>query len=374
MSGTVCDKFYENDVKPLLKATLSRLEEDFQQNKEMLKMEFLNSFKDVCIYIKEVERSTGRKAGFIIYNLLRTRMLSKRYEYMVVLYDKDWYLKDGVKVGDLNVQFFYKHFEELWQELLKLYKKYIMQVSVVDVERIMMDQLDSFHKYVVEMMRYSLIDAIETEEYKSLEKEAVMEIQSGEYFEPCDTVHIEHKEKNYIEIIKWLDKKEKGEYCFQDFRGIDLMDRQYQNIDLRYTDLRCSKLDGLDISFSLLMGTKFKSTRMKGANLIFSMISDANFEEADMTGAKLQSCLAFTGKNTVNEWKKVGFTGVSFKNAILKDASFKWANVIGADFEGADLQGAVFEEAKLFRSRFSKEQLEQISLSKEQLEQIEIIK
>lgn len=162
MKREALDQFYENDVKPLLKECVDNLEADFQINKKDLKDEFIASFKEICKEIKKVEVTTGLKTGFIMYNLLRTRILQHQYKYIVVVYDKEWYLKDGVKVGELDVSFFYKHFDTLWQRLLNESRKYVMKISIVDVEKIVFDQLDYFHKYVVEMMRYSIIDAVET--------------------------------------------------------------------------------------------------------------------------------------------------------------------------------------------------------------------
>ncbi|TCO68977.1 pentapeptide repeat protein [Marinisporobacter balticus] len=380
MTEKALEKFHENDVKPALDEALVHLEEDFQQNKDALKKLFLNSFKEICTNIKEVstnreevEKTTHSKTGFIIYTLLRTRILQHKYVYKVIVYDKDWYLNEGLSVGELDVSFFYKHFEGLWQKLMKASKKYVLKISEIDVEHIMLDHLDDFHKYVVELMRYSLIDAVETEEYFAIEKEEILEIQSGEYYEPCDIIHMEHKEKNYKKIRKWLEEKERQSYCFQDFRGIDLKNLEYKNSDLRYTDFRDSQLDGLDLTTSLLIGTKFKNSSMIGTNLMVSMIHGANFEKADLTGAKLQYCVAFTGKNEANAWKKTGFTGVSFKDSILKKANFTGATIIAANFLGADLTDAIFDEAKLYRSKFTKDQLEKVKLTKEQLEQIEII-
>jgi hypothetical protein len=384
MREELLEKFENEDVKPVLNQTLIHLEEDFQRNKATYKKIFLEGFKDICERIKEVNtnvevkveeevETTQKKIGFMIYTLLRTRILDHKYVYKVIIYDKEWYLKDGIGVGELDVTLFYKHFEKMWQKLLKASKKYVLKISVLDVERIMLKHLDDFHKYVVELMRYSLIDAIETEEYMSIEKEDIFEIQAGEYYEPCDIIYMEHKEKNYKKIKKWLEKKERQSYCLQDFREIDLTNRDYTRIDLRYTDLRDSQLDGLNLTTSLLIGTKFKNSSMVGANLMVSMIHGANFEKADMTKADLQYCVAFTGKNEANQWKKTGFTEVSFKDSILKNANFTGATIIEGNFLGADLTNALFKEAKLYRSKFSKDQLKTVNFTKEQLEQIEII-
>ncbi|MDR2022926.1 MAG: pentapeptide repeat-containing protein [Hungatella sp.] len=222
-------------------------------------------------------------------------------------------------------------------------------------------------------MRLSLLDAIETEEYLTLDKEDRFELQAGEYYELCDLIHIEQKEKNLLKIKKELQQSQGQACCFQDYRELDLNNLSCRSTDLRYADFRNSRLNGTDLSTGLLIGTKFKYCAMKGANLMTSMINDANFEKADLTEADLQYCVSFTGKNKANQWKQAGYTGVSFKDSCLAKANFTGATIIGGNFEGANLTGAIFAEAQLYRSRFTQKQLEQCDFSQEQLEQMVII-
>jgi uncharacterized protein YjbI with pentapeptide repeats len=181
----------------------------------------------------------------------------------------------------------------------------------------MLEQLEPFHKYVVELMRFSLLDVLETEEYQRIHKEDSFELQAGEYYELCDIIHIEQKKKNLLKIKKELEQSQGQSCCFHDFREIDLSGLSYRNRDLRYVDFRQSNLDRIKLSNSLLMGTKFKNCSMKGAVLMVSMIHDASFEKADLTGGDLQYCVAFNGKNKANQWKATGFTGISFKDSCL---------------------------------------------------------
>ncbi|SNS56516.1 Pentapeptide repeat-containing protein [Anaerovirgula multivorans] len=359
MAETALEKFNLKEVKPSLEQALKNLEEDFQQNKQQFKKTFIDSFKQICTNTKQIQQSTQPKTGFIIYHLLRTKILQHKYTYTAMAYDKDWYLKDGIPVGELDVTFIYKHYEDMRQQLMKVFRKYVLKISEPDVERIMLEQLDYFHKYVVEVIRHSLIEALETEEYMSIDKEDIFEIQAGEYYEPCDIIHMEEKEKNLLKIKNWLKQNQEQAYRFQDFRELDLSNLTYTNMDLFNTDFRNSLLNQTDIVNSLLIGTKFKNCTMKGANLMGAMINDANFEKADMTAANLQHTVAFTG--------------VNFKDSNLTKADFTRAIIIGGDFEGADLEEAIFTEAKLHKSRFTKKQLEKCSLTQEQLEEIEII-
>lgn len=373
MEETVLERFSQNNVKPALEQALINLEQDFQQNKEQMKQAFIDSFCQVCKNIRELQKTSQPKMGFLIFHLFRTKVLRHKYTYTAIAYDKEWYRREGFPVGEMDVSFIFEHYETMWKKLSSECKKYIMQIEEPDVERIMLDYLGLFHKYVVEVMRIGLLEALETIEYQSLKKEDRFEIQAGEYYELCDLIHIEQKTRNLLEIKSQIQQGQEQACCFQDFREVDLSGFSCQGRDLRYSDFRNSILNGADLSTSLLIGTKFKGCAMKGVNLMFSMINDANFERADLTGTDLQYCVAFTGKGGGNQWKNTGFTGVSFKDSLLVDANFTSSTILGGDFEGADLRGAVFTDVQLYGSRFTQKQVEQCKFSQDQLEQMIII-
>lgn len=373
MNQEIYEKFLEQDVMPALKVALDNLETDFQTQKEALKQEYINSFQDALRTINKIRNETKSKTGFLTSHLLRTRILNHHYSYPIISYDREWYGSKGISAGEMDVSFLYKHYEALWQELLRESRKYIQQFSEPDIESIMLRILNPFHKYVVELMRFSLLDSLETEEYLSLSKEGRFEIQSGEYFEPCDLIHMELKEKNRPQIINMIQQSNNQACCFQDFKDLDLSGIVSNGKDLRYSDFRSSHLNEINFNFCLLIGTKFKNSFMKQANLMGTMIHGACFDYADLTDANLQYSVAFTGKNKANAWKDTGFTGVSFRNSILHQADFTGATIMGGDFSGADLTGAIFDEAALYRTRFEKYQLNQCNFSSQQLEQMELI-
>ena len=373
MGKEVLEKFYEKEVTPLLQEILQQLEEEFQQHKDELKVGFLESFETICQQIKMIQEREHMPIGFMMYNLLRTRLLQRKYTYSVRVYDEEWYLKEGISVGDWDVSFFYQYVELFWQRLLKQAQKYVMKISVLDVERIVLNELEDFHDYVVELMRYSIIDAVELETYLALEKANIFRIQAGEFYEPCRAVHIEKIEKNELKLKNWLKKNERKSYCFEDFTHLNLSDFQCTNMDLRYTDFRGSTLESVSLRGSVLVGAKFKSCQMKEADLVACMLQNATFQQADLAGANFSFCVAFTGKSEATPWKKIGFTGTSFKDSRLQGAHFKGATLCGVDFTGADLTDADFEEAQLYSSRFTRKQLEVCHLTAKQLEQIKIL-
>ncbi|MHC1748107.1 MAG: pentapeptide repeat-containing protein [Cellulosilyticaceae bacterium] len=371
--------FCEKDVLPLLNEACIQLENDFQHHKHQLKEDIIKTFQQAFITLKDLQEAIKKesqepfKVGYIIGTLLRTKIINHNYQYTIFAYDKNWYVQEGKVIGEIDVSFFYHHFEIMWKQLLKDYKKYMGQLSAIEVEKVMLSCLDYFHKYVVEIIRFSLMDIVELLEYEAIEKEDKLEIHCGEYLEPCDIIYIEQQKKDVTKIKQWLEKNEREAYCFQDFRAIDFANEIYKNTDLRYTDFRDSNLGGSNLSVSLLMGAKFKRCCMKGSNLSISMIHDANFEKADLTEADLSYCVSFTGKNEANKWKSTGFMGTSFKESLLVRTDFTRATLMHVNFLGADLTEANFTEAVLYHSKFSKAQLSQTYLTQEQLQQIEVV-
>jgi uncharacterized protein YjbI with pentapeptide repeats len=340
------EAFYKHTVIPRREETHALLEEDFQAHKDEWAELFVSSVKGVAGLIG---RSGPPKAGFLVYCLLRTDILAKKYVYRIHLYDSAYILRPETVLGEFDVSHIYKHYDRMEAQLKREYMGYIT-IAEPEVETILLDELGLFQKYAVETMRLGLLDLLETGEYKGIPKEDRFEIHCGEYFEPCYIIHSEIKNKDYDELIKRLERREKDAYAERDFTGLQYEDGDMQNLDLRYADFRNGNLCRTDLSLGLLIGAKFKGCLMEGAMLTASDISDANFEGAKMAGANFTCVVSLLGKPTGSEWKAVGFTGTNFKNSDLRDADFRGAVLIGADFRGASLKGADFSDAEIYRS------------------------
>ncbi|MCL2337339.1 MAG: pentapeptide repeat-containing protein [Firmicutes bacterium] len=366
-AATAIEKFKQNDVQPALEQALDNLEHGFQQNKDQLKQAFLDTFKQICI-------KTGRSqqiTGYLIYHLLLTNMLQRNYTYAVVAYGPEGYYKEGVQVGEQDCSFIYRYYQTMWQQLDKIYRQYILKIFEPDLEKIMLAQLIYFHQYVVQLMRYSLLDALETEEYQAIAKADQFHIQTGPYFEPCAVIHSEAKRKEPLKIIRQL--QQNRTHNLQDLRDLDLSNLHCPQTDLRYADLRHSRLEQTNLINSILTGAKCKNCAMPRVNLMVAMLNDANFDQADLTEAKLQYSVAYTGKSRASLRQQAGYTGASFRDSNLTGANLTGAVIMGADFTGADLTGAIFTDTDLYRSRFTEKQLAQTRFTPEQLKQIESV-
>ena len=360
------EHFYCTYFKPILKETLEKIEEDFQENIEKYKNEFILNFKSISKEIKN--KYVGKKIGYLTYNLMLTKIINKNYSYDIYIYDKDWYLNGDIKIGEYNVEYIYKYYEEMWDKLVKEGRGYIFKINKTDITNVMLNIINKFHNYIVSVMRNSIIELTETEEYKRLKKEEIFNIHTGKFYDIFDLIHTEKENKNIIKIKRWLSKKVDEEYCNEDFRNLDLNKINLESCDLRGTDFRKSELKESDLSYSILNGAKFKGSDLRNSNIISSFLSEVNFEDADLSGSKMTYSIMRKGK--VNELMEVGNLATILKNTNLTNVDLRNSVFEGIDFREAILDNTNFEECVFKDCKFKKEQV--LNLAKEQLNGIEI--
>ncbi|WP_250278935.1 pentapeptide repeat-containing protein [[Clostridium] colinum] len=362
------EHFYSNYFEPILKETLENLEEDFQQNIEEYKKEFILNFKNISEKIKKEHSDT--RIGYLSYNLMLTKIINKNYKYDIYIYDKEWYLKGDIKIGEYNVEYIYKHYQKMWDKLLKEGKGYIFKINNTDINNIMLKIVDNFHKYIVSIMRNSIIELTETEEYNNLNKENIFNIHSGKFYDIYDLIYTENFNKNPIKIKKWLNKKLPEEYCNKDFKNLVLNNFNLGKCDLRGADFRKSELKESDLSYSILNGAKFKEADLRNSNIISSFLSEVNFENADLSDSKMTYCIMRKGK--INDEVEVGYLGANLINTNLTNVDFRSSRFEVVDFRSAIIENTNFEECIFQECKFKKEQILNLNFTKEQLEGIKL--
>lgn len=215
-----------------------------------------------------------------------------------------------------------------------------------------------------------VFEAIKGDEFYYIKKENSMEIQSGEYFEPCNFIYKEVKEKDYGKL-KQLIKNNKEAGCgYEDFRGIDLRGMDCQGRNYPYADFSKSTLVESKFSFSDLTACAFQDSEMQDSAFDVCVISGVSFENSQMQNASFRHSISGIGNKFAGIRQKQIFVGTSFKNCCLINANFDNAVIHGADFRGADLHYSSFKNATLYHTRFSIEQAEAANLSLEQKQQI----
>ena len=365
-------KKWEKEVMfPALNQAVSTMEKALQRDIEQI-------LEEVCSNIEELfnqavkQQKEGQRAADMIFHLMRRDILKGICQYWLSVYDKSWYLKRGEEIGVLNSRFIYDYYDAFWKEILMKSGVYTSVFSVAELEFFAMRQLEIFHYYFVEVLRYAMNRVTEGEAYYKLKKEEKLELQSGTYYEACDKLYQQETEKDYGKWKRQFLNGEEKKFCFADLKGIDLKGVSAVGVDLRYADLRKSNLQGIDLESSILQGTRFQRANLKQANFEKAILNYACFEYADLQGACFDK--AVTAFDTMFYTIKMqsAYQKISFRKSCLKEASFRGANLRYVDFREADLEGADFTEAFLEQSIFSQNQMKQIDLTNEQKQQIRI--
>nr|WP_317358931.1 pentapeptide repeat-containing protein [uncultured Tyzzerella sp.] len=352
--------------KPILKETLEKIEEDFQENIEKYKSEFILNFKSISNEIKN--KYVDKKIGYLSYNLMLTKIINKNYNYDIYIYDKDWYLNGDIKIGEYNVEHIYKYYEEMWNKLLEEGMGYIFKINKTDINNVMLNVIDKFHNYIVSIMRNSIIELTETEEYKNLKKEETFSIHTGKFYDIFDLIYTEKENKNIIKIKRWLSKKLDEEYCNEDFKNLDLNKMDLERCDLRGADFRGSELKEADLSYSILNGAKFKGADLRNSNMISSSLSGVNFENVNLSGSKMTYSIMRKGK--INDLMEIGELATVLKNTDLTNVDLRNSIFEGIDFREVILNNTNFEECVFKKCKFKKEQV--LNLTEQQLNGIKI--
>ena len=332
-----------------------------------------NVYCDIDVILKNiVESQNDQKIAYMTFHLMRKDILDGIYQYRVFLYDNDWYIKRGKQVATLDSSFIYQYYDAFCKEVFQKSNQYNHYFSIPEIEMFIMQNLEVFHYYFVEVLRYVMHGISESDTYYKIKKEQMFEIQSGEYYEPCDKIYQEQMEKDYG---KW--KRELSQnvvWCFEDLQGIECNGMTAMEGDFRYTNFKRSDLQYINMQNSILMGARFQYCNMMYADLKQTVLNYACFDYANL------ECACFDNASTMIEnilygmvKVKPAFYGISFQKSNLKNASFKYAVLKYADFREADLTNVDFTDAVLEQCLFSKRHMIQIHLSEQQKKQIKIV-
>jgi len=252
------EKFYTNEVETRLSQIRKQIEKELEEKSTELKEQFLLEFRAICKRIDQYCVGENYEPFYLIFHLLRSRILEHNYQYEVKIYNQEWYLEEGIDVGNVNVEFIYHHYEKLWKQLMVERLRYVRKISEADIQFIMLEIIGEFHLYILSFLRENIMEAIHTEEYIALTKGNRFVIKTAEYLEIGDFIFVEDNNKDYVKIVEWLDEQKEGdEYTFEDFSGIAIKDRQYTNMDLRYVNFSDARFENVTFHNCKLEGARF---------------------------------------------------------------------------------------------------------------------
>ncbi len=174
--------FWETYVKDKQKEYIEKAEEEYRSRKDELAKDFIESFRRICLNIKEMQ-SAGQKAkiAYINYSMRRTYLLERRHEHVVEAFDKDWYFDTYPCRGTYDSGWAFKYLDALEDELEQLGKKYMGKINKPDIERIKLEAAAVFNQSIVVLVKQAMADAIRLKEFDEIAREPDLEVRVGEH-------------------------------------------------------------------------------------------------------------------------------------------------------------------------------------------------
>lgn len=323
--------FIENIYNPFLDEKIIELENYFFENRRKIRLVIVKKIKEIfskCIDIIDFD------VAYMVCTILRTNILEGDYICPIMVYDSGFYMSKGCKVGEIDFTSIYKFYEECHDNGLKNFRRYSRALNEADIKAISMGNLGKFNDFVEKVIRYSIYEITELEEYQKISKDEKFYMIAGEYFEFTTVVYNENKNKNYFELKEQLESTEAENLALvaEDFRELELEKMILSSKTFLYCDFNYSKISQIVYSFNILIGTRFTNS-----NLEKVVFHKCNLSEADFRNSKIQDCI-FTECLMILEHEAVRYVEANLSNCFFENTKLINCLIEGADFRNSNLE------------------------------------
>ena len=191
------EHFIENYVKTESSEKMQKLKAYSENNKDVLIDEFVESFRRICIKIKDMQdKGKKGKIGYITYSLLRTNIMEGKFVYLIEAFNWMWFFDRIECQEEYDVRWAYVFLDEFEAELVEKSKPYLNKIGMPDIERVKLKEISPYNNVVMELAKEAILNASEIKEFSEILKEDVIEIRIGEYKGPSEVIY--KKESNAI--------------------------------------------------------------------------------------------------------------------------------------------------------------------------------
>jgi len=339
----------------LVNEYLLKTESLFVNNRQTWIAHFAEHFLLTCNAVQKVQaESSLAPVTYLEYTMLYSNFASRKYLAEIRVYGDRSYLDNKqCIIGSCDISHIFYFFDKLWDELLKIRKRYIDLVSSRDVMTCMMKILPHFYSYFTNIARLAIADCVDYIQFTRINKNEKFIVYVGDYMALTENVYIENKTKNTGKLIEWFNENLACTYTFGDYSSLDFSECNLQNQDFRYASFRSSILKKASLANSSFERASFRYAYMENCALDNCCIHEADFSNTVLRNSSFIGAKAKAGLIDNIEWQFVGFSPASFRNADLTGADFTNAYLTGADFSGAILTDTVFTNSVLDNAVFS---------------------
>lgn len=361
--------FWQTYAQGMCKEALRQVDQYYRQHKEYLAKEFAASFIAFCRYLRQ-QQEAGRKekVGLICCSMLYTALLREEQIWRFDAYDKTEYLDEQECSQRFDTPWLFRPLYEACLQMEQERKKYAGKISSSYIDTIKRRQMYGYIPYAILLARQALKQAVCSEEFAGINKEAILEVRVGEYHDLSERVYCYDVTPNDNAATKrWLEKKLRKSYFCIALTDFDLSGGDYSDITLSYTRMSRSRLHRVNLSEALLYGTDFSQCSIADSDFSYGNISGAIFDHATIQQSTFQECYGsetdlYQEEGTEDEMLVDILPGVSFREskiersdfscAELKNADFSGATICNVSFQDSNLEGAIFKDATLEQCDF----------------------
>jgi uncharacterized protein YjbI with pentapeptide repeats len=366
--------FENNYVQAKVLEKILQAESYLWQNRDQLAAEFRESLRIICRKIKALQMDGQLdKVGFINYALLRSALLTKKPQYRIDVYNKEWYFAPTQPEcpGEYDASRIWRFLDGLEAELEEPRRLYLNQITPVYLEQVKLREAVPFNQLIISLADYALHQDAPIAELTEIFKEAEFEVRVGEYYDVSEVVYKEDRRPKELEVIKeWLEDKHENQYIAAVLQKLDLSGGDYRELNLRRVDFGGSNLSDSKFVNSTLIKARFNNCLLNQADFSEAVIHDANFNGAELKQANLFAVQGVRGMAETMESQIYSVWGVNFRGADLTKADLRHADLRGADFRGAQLLQTKFYGAKLDNATFDQAALSNLDLNATQIKTI----
>jgi uncharacterized protein YjbI with pentapeptide repeats len=326
---------------------LLKTEELFVANKDRWFADFADHFLDICTQIKKCQSESALPPiSYLEYTMLYTNFINRHYVADIFIYgDKSYLDRDQRFIGNYDISFLFGYFDQLWDDIISLKRRYPGLVSAQEITPFVMGTLPDFYSYLANIARFAIGECVDKSPFADINKNEDFMVNIGDYMAKTEPVYRAKKNKDANKLAKWFNEQLLSKYIFDDYSGLDFTGKSFLYTDFRYSRFQNSTLNKINLEGSSLIGANFRNALMEECRLDNCSINEADFSGASLKQTSFKNAWAKTGLTDENKWRFVGFLPVIFRNADLTGVDFSGANLTGADFSGARLTGASFSGA-----------------------------
>ncbi len=184
------EEFQEKYVTDKWAYQFLEVDEMYKGDKAAIEENLISAFEEVCkqaIVLQEKQLKGDIK--YIYISLLRTSILENKGEYRIDLYDENWFLDKEENSINIDLNFIYVPLFDFVKELKEKKNQYGRNVTEMDIEDIMLEEVYKFHVLAVEFLKGLIESFIKISSYEEMKKAEDIRILAGEYMDEAEIIY-----------------------------------------------------------------------------------------------------------------------------------------------------------------------------------------